>query len=109
MDSKSEQPSSIPTLHTTPAELHTERYWAEHIQPVAANYGFEAEELRVDSGDRHCHLLRTPVLGELVLIVRTDRQPICCPFHDRFTTAMTSCEEARMNRNVVGHREVYGS
>lgn len=99
---------TVPTLHTTPAELHTERYWAEHIQPVADRYGFQADELHMDPGDRHCHLLKTPVLGELVLIVRTDRQPICCPFHDRFTTSLTSCEEARMNRNIVGHREVYG-
>jgi hypothetical protein len=83
----------VPTLHTTPAELHTERYWAEHIQPIADRYGFEATELHVDPSDRHQHLLKTPVLGDLVLVVRTDRRPMCCRYHDVNTTSMVACKD----------------
>lgn len=90
----------IPTLSTTPAELHTELYWAVNIQPVAEQHGFDATQLEMDPGDRHQHLLKSPVLGEVVLVVRTDRPPICCRVHDAEPTLMASCEEAARLRRL---------
>lgn len=101
---------SIPTVHTTPAELHTALFWAEHIDPVAQANGIDLADAYLEAdleADRHCHLLKTGD-GRACLVVRTDRQPVCCPFHDRFTTSLVSCEEARIDRGVPGHRLVYG-
>jgi hypothetical protein len=100
--------TDIPTIHTTPAEMHTEQFWALHIDPIALTYAFDAIQLDQDPGDRHAHLLKTPG-GQLIAIVRTDREPLCCPYHDRFPTISLSCERARTGPGVLGWAEVYGT
>jgi hypothetical protein len=99
--------SEYPTIRTTPAELHTEQFWAREIEPIAHTFGFDAEFLQQDSGDRHAHLLKSP-LGQLVLVVRTDAEPMCCPYHDRFPTTMLGCDEIRARPCLIGWSEVYG-
>jgi hypothetical protein len=99
--------SDIPVVHTTPAEMHTEQFWAREIDPIALTWAFDATQLEMDPGDRHAHLLKTPG-GQVVAIVRTDRQPMCCPYHDRYPTTMMSCEQIRNSPGVAGWREVYG-
>ena len=99
--------SDIPIIRTTPAEMHTEQFWATKIDPIAHTWAFDATQLEMDPGDRHAHLLKTPG-GQVIAIVRTDGQAMCCPYHERFPTMGLSCEEARMNRSAIGWFEVYG-
>ena len=99
--------SDIPITHTTPAEMHTEQFWAREIDPIAHTWAFDATQLEMDPGDRHAHLLKTPG-GQVIAIVRTDRVQLCCPYHDRYPTISLSCEEARSNRSALGWQEVYG-
>lgn len=68
--------SKIPVIHTTEDELKTERFWAEHLAPIAAAHGLPApDEMRRDAGDPTAHLLLAPD-GELLAVVRTGR-PAC--------------------------------
>lgn len=67
---------NIPVIHTTAAELETERFWAERLAPVTAEHGLLAPtEMKRDGGDPGAHLLLAPG-GQLLAIVRTDR-PAC--------------------------------
>lgn len=99
--------TEIPTIQTTPAELHTEQFWAREIDPIALTWAVDATQLEMDPGDRHAHLLKTPG-GQVIAIVRTDRDPLCCPYHDRFPTVSLSCERARTSRSALGWDEVCG-
>jgi len=66
----------IPVIHTTPAELATDRFWAEHLAPVTAAHGLPAPtEMQRDKDDPGAHLLLGPD-GRLLAVVRTDR-PAC--------------------------------
>jgi hypothetical protein len=68
--------SEIPVIHTTPAELATERFWHEHLVPIAATHGLpEPIGLKLDAGDPAAHLMLAPD-GQVLAIVRTDR-PAC--------------------------------
>ena len=65
---------SASTIHTTPDELRTERFWCEQIDPVAKAHGMEPPtELHKDPGDPDSHLLKGPD-GTLHLVVRTDAE-----------------------------------
>jgi hypothetical protein len=99
--------TEIPTIRTTPTEMHTEQFWAREIDPIAHTYAFDATQLEMDPGDRHAHLLKTPG-GQVIAIVRTDSEPLCCPYHERFPTISLSCERARTSRSALGWDEVYG-
>lgn len=69
--------STVPTIHVTPAELATERFWVEHLGPITRTAGLpEPTELKRDAHDPEAHMLRSPT-GELLAVVRTDRPP--CP------------------------------
>jgi hypothetical protein len=71
-----EHVSTIPTLHVTPAELATERFWAERLAPITAAAGLPAPtQMTRDAQDPAAHLLLAPT-GELLAVVRTDR-PAC--------------------------------
>ena len=66
---------AVPTIHVTPAELATERFWAERLAPVTAAAGLPAPtEMTCDAQDPAAHLLLSPT-GELLAVVRTDRPP----------------------------------
>ena len=68
--------SDIPVIHTTEAELATDRFWFEHLAPITAAHGLpEPDRMIRDAGDPSAHLLRAPD-GQLLAIVRTDR-PAC--------------------------------
>jgi hypothetical protein len=68
--------SDIPVIHTTVAELATERFWSEHLAPITAAHGLpEPTEMKLDTGDPGAHQLLAPD-GTLLAIVRTDR-PAC--------------------------------
>lgn len=63
----------VPVIRTTLAEFRTERFWAEHIDPVARAHGIpDYEGTYIDPGDRDQHLLKGRD-GELLLVVRTDQ------------------------------------
>ncbi|MFC7276241.1 hypothetical protein ACFQS1_19790 [Paractinoplanes rhizophilus] len=59
-------------IHASPADLASELFWTLHIDPVAREYGIECPTAlrRVLPDD---HVLERPN-GELVLIVRVDRE-----------------------------------
>jgi len=68
--------SDIPVIHTTKAELATDRFWIEHLEPITRAHGVPAPtELHRDPGDDAVHLLRHSD-GRLLAVVRTDR-PAC--------------------------------
>ncbi len=68
--------SSIPVIHTTEAELATDRFWFEHLVPITAAHGLPApDQMTKDVKDPGTHLLLAPD-GQLLAIVRTDR-PAC--------------------------------
>jgi hypothetical protein len=68
--------SGIPVIHTTEAELATERFWFEHLTPITAAHGLPApNQMTRDAGDPAAHLLLAPD-GRVLAIVRTDR-PAC--------------------------------
>jgi len=68
--------SDIPVIHTTEAELATERFWNEYLVPITAELELpEPTELKIDQGDPAARLLLAPD-GRLLAIVRTDR-PAC--------------------------------
>lgn len=63
-------------IQTTAEELGTDRFWIEHIDPIARAHGLpEPVQLTVDAGDPGSHLLLGPD-GRILAIVRTDR-PAC--------------------------------
>jgi hypothetical protein len=66
----------IPTIHCTTAEFHTERFWAERIDPAARELGIDPPNaLHIDPGDEHTRLLKAAD-GTVLLAVRLDR-PAC--------------------------------
>lgn len=68
--------SDIPTIHTTKAELATDRFWFERLAPITAAHGLpEPKEMTVDQSNPEVHLLKAPD-GQLLAVVRTDR-PAC--------------------------------
>jgi DNA-binding CsgD family transcriptional regulator len=67
------QEETTPTVHVTAAEFATERFWAEHVDPVAREHGIEARGLNLDPGDPAQYLLKDDD-GRLLLVVRTDRE-----------------------------------
>lgn len=60
------------TIHASRAELHTELFWALHIDPVAREHGMEPPTQMLQA-DLDVHQLHHPD-GRLLLIVRTDRE-----------------------------------
>lgn len=99
---------TCPKIYTTPAELCTERFWVEQVDPLALTFGIECPTtLLKDPHDRHAHQLIDR--GRLLFVVRTDGKPLCCPYHDRFPDVSLSCAEARTNRSAIGWRKVYGN
>lgn len=69
--------SDVPTIHTTPEELATDRFWAERLAPITAAHGLPAPDvMTIDAKDPGAHLLLAPD-GQLLAVVRTDRAP--CP------------------------------
>jgi hypothetical protein len=66
----------VPTIHTTAAELATDRFWHEKLAPIAAAHGLpEPTEMTVDQKVPGTHMLLGPD-GTLLAVVRTDR-PAC--------------------------------
>lgn len=66
----------IPVVHTTAAELETERFWAERLAPITSAHGLPAPtQMQRDQSDPGAHLLLGPD-GALLAVVRTDR-PAC--------------------------------
>jgi hypothetical protein len=67
---------ATPTIHTTMAELHTEKFWAERIATAAAAHGMAAPDA-IDNasanGDPNLHMLKHPD-GRVLLIIHTDRE-----------------------------------
>lgn len=71
--------SDIPVIHTTKAELATDRFWFEHLEPITRAHGLPVpKEMHRDPGDDAAHMLLDPH-GKLLAIVRTDRpaRPAC--------------------------------
>lgn len=69
--------SDIPVIHTTEAELATDRFWHERLAPITAAHGLPApDQMTRDMKDPGAHMLLAPD-GQLLAIVRTDRPP--CP------------------------------
>ncbi|GIE35915.1 hypothetical protein Ait01nite_089600 [Actinoplanes italicus] len=67
--------SNVPVIHTTTDELATDRFWTEHLDPIAAAHGLpQPDQMHQDQGDPGAHLLLAPN-GELLAVVRTDRPP----------------------------------
>lgn len=67
---------ATPTIHTSWAEFHTEKFWDERINSVAAAHGFgPVNEIHnaFANGQPNCHMLRHPD-GRLLLIIWTDRE-----------------------------------
>lgn len=72
--------NNIPVIHTTEAELATDRFWLEHLTPITEARGLPSpNQMTKDAGDPSAHLLLAPD-GELLAIVRTDR-PACPTCH----------------------------
>lgn len=66
----------VPVIHCTAAELQTELWWAENVDPVATAHGIgDYEGLHIDPGDRSQHLLKDRD-GLILLAVRTDGGPL---------------------------------
>jgi hypothetical protein len=67
---------ATPTIHTTMAELRSEKFWAERIATVASAHGMETPDAihnASGSGDPNLHMLKHPD-GRVLLIIRTDRE-----------------------------------
>jgi hypothetical protein len=67
---------ATPTIHTTMAELCSEKFWAERIATVAAAHGMETPDAihnASGNGDPNLHMLKHPD-GRVLLIIRTDRE-----------------------------------
>jgi anthranilate phosphoribosyltransferase len=67
---------ATPTIHTTMAELRSEKFWAERIATVAAAHGMETPDAihnASGSGDPNLHMLKHPD-GRVLLIIRTDQE-----------------------------------
>jgi hypothetical protein len=68
--------TDVPTIHITPEELKTDRFWHEKLAPIAAAHGLpEPIEMANDQSNPAQHLLLAPD-GRLLAVVRTDR-PAC--------------------------------
>jgi len=67
---------SVPTIHTTEAELATERFWHEKLAPITAAQGLpEPTQLTIDTQVPGTRMLLAPD-GQLLAVIRTDR-PAC--------------------------------
>jgi transcriptional regulator with XRE-family HTH domain len=63
-----------PIVHTCKAELMTERFWCEHVDPVADQHGIDRpKHLHRDPGDAQQHLFKHTD-GRVLLVIRTDRE-----------------------------------